>query len=271
MSGHRIPTKEQLRLYGSEHPEARRYMELAEAQRKQLRKIQADKNKAAKKRKATEPKKTELTVTDHLIPRQIAQVERVLQAPGGRSRTRADYNRMLIVTLIETGLRVSELCDLRLENLPSFHGQQIIQVIKGKGKKNRTIGLSDDFAVVLAGYVGRYHIRGPKENYVFPSEAGGRVTRQAVLARVKRIGIKAGLWVWRDPKTGELKTELSPHKFRHTSGCCILNGSGKLSLVREQLGHASLSMSTLYAKNETEQRQRDLNKTSKYAWSEIRK
>jgi len=268
MPGHRIPTKEQLRLYGSQHPEARRYMELAEAQRKQLRRIQAEKNKA-KKRKKADPKKKSLKTTDYLTPKQIAHIESILQAPGGRSRTRADLSRMMIITMIETGLRVSELCDLRWRDLPTFHGHDFLQVINGKGEQDRTVGLSTQLTLILVDYVGKYHIRGGIDNYVFPSEAGGRVSRQAVGKRIKRIGLLAGLWLYWNPKIQAMSSLLSPHKLRHTNATCTLNGSGKLSLVQEQLGHANINTTTLYAKHEKKQRQADLDKASEYAWSEL--
>lgn len=132
---------------------------------------------------------------------------------------------MLLILMVESGLRVSEVCNLRLKCLPSYHGHQAIEVVDGKGNKDRAVIISKWLMQVLADYVQRYKAGCDLENHLFRSEQGGALVTRSVYHKVKRIGLKAGIWVY--TKDGQLKTKLSPHKFCHTMAVQLLDTSGQ--------------------------------------------
>lgn len=261
----KLPTRRQIEAFARQYPQYKEIAELANARRKHLRQTAAARNKKPKRKRKS---KDQLRPTDYLDLDQVARLMRILPESNNHNhRTRAALNRMLIITMAETGLRVSEICDLRLKCLPCFHGHAELEVIDGKGEKSRTVGISDLMARTFADYVERYHRRGSPESYLFASEGGGRLSRGSVYGKIKRMGIKMGLWTYR--QDGVIKTKLSPHKFRHTSATHGLAATGNIIFVKDQLGHAKTDTTNIYAKTQSEQRKKDADRTSKRLWSKV--
>ena len=95
--------------------------------------------------------------------------------------------------MAKTGLRASEICNLKLKNLPSYHGKPKIKVKCGKGQKSRAVGVSEWFAARLTAYVHRYLGSTSPESWLFRSERGGPIKYASIYAKIKRIGIKSGI------------------------------------------------------------------------------
>jgi integrase/recombinase XerC len=142
---------------------------------------------------------------------------------------------MLIMLMAETGLRAGEICSLKLKNLPSYHGKSEIEVECGKGQKSRTVSVSEWLEAYLTGYVNQYLGSVSPENWLFRSERGGPIKYRSIYTKIKRIGIKSGIWLYR--RNGRLTSRLSPHKMRHTFGTGLLNESSNTRLVQIALGH----------------------------------
>ena len=174
-------------------------------------------------------------------------------------------NEMLIVLMAETGLRASEICNLKLKNLPSYHGKPMIEVECGKGQKPRTVGVSEWFASQLTGYVNRYLGSASPESWLFHSERGGPIKYPSIYAKLKRIGIKSGIWLYR--KDGRLSSRFSPHKMRHSFGTALLNSSNNTWLVQIALGHTKAETSQIYARTLSEKIKSDMNNFHDYLWS----
>jgi len=162
------------------------------------------------------------------------EVEALLAAPlvsdplGNRDRT-------MLEVLYATGLRVSELVNLR-------HGQvnlnQGVIRILGKGSRERLIPLGEEAVRWLTEF--EHGPRGEillerQTDFLFPTRRGDRMTRQAFWHIIKRYARKAGV-----------SKELSPHTLRHAFATHLLNHGADLRVVQMLLGHSDLSTTQIY-------------------------
>ena len=170
------------------------------------------------------------------LPKSLAEeeVEALLGAPqvgdplGNRDRT-------MLEVLYATGLRVSELVNLKHSQLNVNQG--VIRVV-GKGNRERLIPLGEEALRWLNEFAG-----GPRaeillerqSDYLFPTRRGERMTRQAFWHIIKRYAKKAGV-----------SKELSPHTLRHAFATHLLNHGADLRVVQMLLGHSDLSTTQIY-------------------------
>jgi integrase len=217
----------------------------------------------------------QLKSTDYLSVEQFAEVMGFVNTEADAARANSPYlcraiiNEMLLILMAETGLRASEICNLKLKNLPSYHGKPMIEVECGKGQKPRTVGVSEWFAARLTGYVNRYLNSASPERWLFRSERGGPIKYPSIYAKLKRIGIKSGIWLYQ--RDGRLTSRFSPHKMRHTFGTGLLNASGNTWLVQIELGHTKAETSQIYARTLSEKIMSDMNRFHDYLWSKCEK
>ncbi len=170
------------------------------------------------------------------LPKSLTEeeVESLLAAPvvndplGNRDRT-------MLEVLYATGLRVSELVNLR-------HGQvnlnQGVIRILGKGNRERLIPLGEEAVRWLIEFSrgARGEILLERQtDYLFPTRRGDRMTRQAFWHIIKRYARKAGV-----------AKELSPHTLRHAFATHLLNHGADLRVVQMLLGHSDLSTTQIY-------------------------
>jgi len=136
-----------------------------------------------------------------------------------------DYAIML--TLLDTGMRVSELINLRIEDIDWTVNMFLVM---GKGRKERTVPFSSKLKRVLWKYLDkRRHI---ENDYLFLDIYGEKMTRHAVQQMISKYGQRAKL----------TKVRVSPHTFRHTfAKMWILNGGDTFSL-QKILGHTTMDM-----------------------------
>jgi site-specific recombinase XerD len=159
------------------------------------------------------------------------EVMRVLRAAdktweGLRART-------MVLTMIDTGLRVSELIGLRWEDADA--PTQYLTVRQGKGQKDRVVPYGSTVAQALNKWMNRQGVVRP-EDFVFPSKTGRRLTPAGAFAIVQRLGRRA-----------QLARSISPHKLRHFFATQYLRNGGDLETLRQILGHATLMMVLRYA------------------------
>lgn len=175
--------------YRDSDPDVAALTAMAEEHRKVARKSRKRRNK----RKV----KTYLKPSDFLSVEQFARIMEVVRSEADAARAKSKYinravlNELLVIVMVESGLRVSEICNLRLKSLPSYHGQQFIEVLDGKGEKDRTVAVSDLLRERLGDYVAQYRRRHSIESFLFTSENGGRLSPDSVYSKVKVIGLKA--------------------------------------------------------------------------------
>lgn len=144
-------------------------------------------------------------------------------------------NRAILETLYSCGLRVSELCNLRLSDL--YLSEGFIKV-EGKGNKQRLIPISPRAVNELKNYfVEREEtkIRPGYEDFVFISRIGKNISRIMVFHIIKELADQIGL-----------KKSISPHTFRHSFATHLLEGGANLRAIQCMLGHESIGTTEIY-------------------------
>jgi integrase/recombinase XerD len=162
------------------------------------------------------------------------QIEKLLAAPDCAKPTGL-RDRAMLELLYATGIRVTELIQIRLSNLDERLG--LIRVT-GKGNKQRIVPVHATALGAIAQYVanGRPQLlKGKVSPALFVTARGGAMTRQAFWALIKVNGKKAGIF-----------HHLSPHVLRHTFATHLLEGGADLRSVQAMLGHADLSTTEIY-------------------------
>ena len=170
------------------------------------------------------------------LPKSLSEQDVVdlLDAPDTESPLELRDKAMLEL-LYATGLRVTELVELRMEQLGLQQG--IVKVI-GKGNKERLVPLGEEALSWLQEYlvVARpVLIKGARGDAVFPGRGGKAMTRQTFWHRIKRHALKAGI-----------NKPLSPHVLRHAFATHLLNHGADLRVVQMLLGHSDLSTTQIY-------------------------
>lgn len=129
------------------------------------------------------------------------------------------------------GLRLSELCHLKLEEIS--WSEQLLR-IRGKGQKIRMVPFGDVARVALENWLKiRIGLVKPGVMEVFISQRGTPLTPRAIEYRFKAFGQKAGI-------------DLHPHMLRHSFATHLLESSGNLRAVQELLGHSDISTTEIY-------------------------
>lgn len=225
------------------------------------------------KRKNAMPKKY-LRSTDYLSVKQFTDIMSMLTAKAERSRqrtstlTRAILNEIIVIVLVESGVRATELCNLKIKDTPFHHGKSALEIRCGKGGKARTIGISAYLQGCLNNYIQRYHKGHSSGSWLFKSERGGQITYKCIYHRIKNIGLKAGIWLYHHK--GVLCSRLSPHKFRHTFATQLLDVCDNELLVQSQLGHEKADTTAIYAKTLTAKQQASMNAFHDHLWRSIK-
>ena len=159
------------------------------------------------------------------------QIEALLAAARKTKYPRRDY--ALVLTLLDSGMRTSELCNLRMEDLDLTEG---MATVLGKGNKRRPVCFGRKTARALRAYI-RDDERGPKDA-VFLSErgsgAGSHLTRWGVRQIIERLGLAAGLPM----------AKCGAHKLRHTMAITYLRHGGNMFTLQHLMGHTTLKMTS---------------------------
>ena len=138
----------------------------------------------------------------------------------------------IVELLFSSGLRVSELTGLKLENYAVSSAE--IKVL-GKGGKYRIVPVGHEAAIRLAQYLKIRDQFEPKSDALFLNKYGEALTPRGVEQNLDKISQKAGV-----------TTHLNPHKLRHSFASSLLQGKADLRSVQEMLGHASLAATQIY-------------------------
>ncbi|MGK0297884.1 MAG: integrase/recombinase XerD [Gammaproteobacteria bacterium] len=163
-----------------------------------------------------------------------SEVENLLNAPDINSNA-GIRDRTMLEVLYATGLRVSELVSLRLDQLNLRQG--VIRVV-GKGNKERLVPLGEEAIEWLTRYIQDIRpsfFKAKIDSTLFPSNRGTAITRQTFWYAIKRYTIIAGI-----------HKPLSPHTIRHAFATHLLNHGADLRVVQMLLGHSDISTTQIY-------------------------
>ncbi len=145
-------------------------------------------------------------------------------------------NRAIVETLYSCGLRVSELCNLKLSDL--YLNEGFIRV-QGKGNKQRLVPISPRAIKEITNWMkdrnGQWRIRKEYEDYVFLARWGKNISRIMVFHLIKELAQKASI-----------EKNISPHTFRHSFATHLLEGGANLRAIQCMLGHESIATTEIY-------------------------
>ncbi|MCY4050005.1 MAG: site-specific tyrosine recombinase XerD [Gammaproteobacteria bacterium] len=170
------------------------------------------------------------------LPKTLSEgeVAKLLEAPDCKTPI-GIRDRAMIETLYSTGMRVSELVSLKLNQIDLVVG---VCKVTGKGNKQRLVPLGEHATAWLRTYMENARDQLLKEkisNDLFPGNRGAAMTRQGFWQKLKMYAMLCGI-----------KSEVSPHTLRHAFATHLLNHGADLRSVQMMLGHSNLSTTQIY-------------------------
>jgi integrase/recombinase XerD len=163
-----------------------------------------------------------------------AQVEALLAAPDPASRLGL-RDRAMLELLYATGLRVSELVELKLVQLSLADG---LVRVTGKGQKERIVPVGEEARLWLERYASQARaalLKGRAADALFVTGRGGPMSRQMFWKLIRRYAALA-----------DIRAPLSPHGLRHAFATHLLNHGADLRVVQMLLGHADIATTQIY-------------------------
>jgi integrase/recombinase XerD len=152
--------------------------------------------------------------------------------------TRDTRNRLILELLYSAGLRVSELCSLKVDSL-NFE-ECTAKVISGKGNKDRTVILSKNWIEDYKKYLLKYNKKHSTE-YVFAKLNGKPFSSDSIQRIVKESA-----------KLANIKKDISPHSLRHSLATHLLEQGANLRAIQTLLGHSNIATTQIYTQISTE-------------------
>lgn len=168
----------------------------------------------------------------------VEEVERIIEAikrPDGTENIFTIRDRAMIEILYGAGLRISELINLRIDDL--MFEEEFLRIV-GKGEKERLVPLGEHAIEATERYIriSRPLLLGKEFSpYLFITRRGKRFTRMGVWKIIKYY-----------VKTAGIKKNVTPHTFRHSFATHLIEGGADLRSIQEMLGHASIVTTQIY-------------------------
>ena len=157
-------------------------------------------------------------------------------------------NRCILELLYSTGLRISELVGLKLEDMSL--DDSLIKVM-GKGRKMRVVPLNDITTDYMKGYIENIRpsmLKKTQTDYIFLNNHGKPITRQAVFKMIKSRAESVGI-----------KKNISPHTLRHSFATHMLQNGADIRFIQELLGHSDVATTEIYTHIANETLKKDYN------------
>jgi len=154
---------------------------------------------------------------------------------------------VILELLFATGIRVSELCNLKKNNV-NFE-QRYIQV-NGKGSRERVIQIcSQEIIDIMEEYLGLFHCEESDLYYFFINRLGQRLSEQSVRFMIKKY-----------KRLANIEKSITPHMFRHTFATLLLEGEVDIRYIQQLLGHSTITTTQIYT-HITRSKQREILST----------
>ena len=182
------------------------------------------------------------------VPKQVKRIPKYLSLEDSirllMSMEESPRNYCIITLFLNCALRLSELTDLDVEQVSS----QSVTVI-GKGQKQRQIYMTPAAKDAVNAWLVERSDYNPKDNALFISKRGTRLTTRAIQLVIKKAVAKAGL-----------SPDITPHKLRHTAATMLYkHGHVDIRALKEILGHESLNTTQIYTHIDDQQLQTAVN------------
>ena len=167
------------------------------------------------------------------------EVVRLLQAPSMGTPIGL-RDRAILELFYSSGLRVSELCGLLLQNI---HLEEGYLRVFGKGSKERVVPVGREALAALRDYLATGRPQLVKESTgsdLFLSRLGRAISRKMVWVMIKNMAVKAGI-----------RKQIKPHLLRHSFATHLLEGGADLRAIQEMLGHSDIATTQIYTSVQT--------------------
>lgn len=142
-------------------------------------------------------------------------------------------NKTMIQLLLNTGLRLSEVTNLKWNDIDLMTGQ--VKVVEGKGLKDRILWLDENTLTILRKWKQRQFKEWGKSDLVFTTRSLRQLDGKAVRSMIKTYSDKAGV-----------KKHITTHSLRHTFASDLLRDTKNIRIVQKALGHADISSTQIY-------------------------
>lgn len=154
-----------------------------------------------------------------------------------KTNTPSDYrNKAMIELMYATGVRVSELLNIKLKDI-DLHNSTLL--VMGKGRKERILPFGDVASKYIKIYIDQYRpllLKDKVSEYLFINVRGNILSRQSFFKFIKSEGQKKNI-----------NKNISPHILRHSFATHLLNNGADLRIIQEMLGHSDLTTTQIYA------------------------
>ncbi|PLX14370.1 MAG: site-specific tyrosine recombinase XerD [Marinilabiliales bacterium] len=165
----------------------------------------------------------------------IEEIENIIKSID-LSTAEGQRNRAIIELLYGSGLRVSELVNLKLSEIDFKNN---ILIVTGKGNKQRLVPLGEIAKKQIHLYVDNYrnilNIKKGHDDILFLNRRGSKLSRQMIFIMIKKFCEIAGI-----------HKDISPHTFRHSFATHLVQGGADLRVVQQLLGHSSIITTEIY-------------------------
>jgi integrase/recombinase XerD len=176
-------------------------------------------------------------------PLTVQEVDELLEQPARRTTPESKRDRAMLELMYATGLRVTELVSLDLEDI-QLEGDKPYVRLLGKGNRERQIPLLEQPVQEVREYIqfSRPRLIGERnETALFVNRRGERLTRQGFWLILKGYAAEAGI-----------RGRVTPHTLRHSFATHMLRGGMDIHKVQELLGHANISTTQVYTQVDRE-------------------
>lgn len=164
----------------------------------------------------------------------VEEIDNIIEAID-MSKKEGVRNRVIIEMLYGSGLRVSELIDVKISNI---HFDEGYVCVIGKGNKQRLVPISSICKEYIKEYLyerASWRLLDGFEDYLFINRSGKNISRVTIFNIVKQLVELAGI-----------KKTISPHTFRHSFATHLLEGGANLRDIQQMLGHSSILTTEIY-------------------------
>ena len=152
------------------------------------------------------------------------------------SKPEGERNRAILETLYGSGLRASELTELKISNI--YFNEGFMRIL-GKGSKERLVPLGGIAAKRISSYLKEIRVHAPlkkgAEDHVFLNRRGNPLSRVMIFNIVKEAAVNA-----------KIQKNISPHTLRHSFATHLIEGGADLRAVQDMLGHESITTTEIY-------------------------
>ena len=166
------------------------------------------------------------------------EIEALLKMPDKRTlEGKRDYS--ILLTMLTTGLRKAELCNLKGQDIKTYRNQIVIDVT-GKGKRHRRIGLKHDVYKAIQAYAKTHGNSSPDHAIFYTLGKHGLCTEQPLSHKAVDCLIR------KYSKMALIRKRISPHTLRHTFATSLLDNGTDLKTVQELMGHSHIRTTERY-------------------------